>query len=817
MAELPDQSRSTGATGLGINLDSRSNLAEQRSDEEFASGKSPWEDEDTRRFYEEIVDLRDMVPASILGNVAAQGNKTNSSSAATEAVATLPNENNDSSAIPSGSLQGGESGVKSPERAASPLTTQQAEAATEESMQGGAGAQLNALLARLPDQTNRSMIDSAAVEFAFLNSKAARKRLVKHLTAIPRNRSDLIPYYARLVATLAPHMPDVAKGILDALDEEFRYFQKKRMADLAESRAKNARFIGELTKFKITPQHTIFHCFKVCLDDFAGANIDILAVLLETCGRYLLRSDATTERTRGLLEMLRRKRAVQNLDHRQVLLLDNAYYQCNPPENKAVEAKQRSTLELYIRHLIYDVLNRRTFERVLKLLRKLPWSDTEVLTVLSEVFLRVWRIKFSNIYLLALLLADLQPHHPDFVISVIDAVCEETRIGMEQNLFKFNQRRMAMVQYLSELYIYRLVNSSIIFDQLWSFITFGHPNGRPLPGQIVTMDSPDDYFRLRLICVLLDTCGPCFNKGSLKKRLDEFLAYLNLYISTKEQPLPMDVDFMLSDTLEVIRPQFQLKRDWESAAMAADAIAAAYRRSEQGPVATQGAKAPQEQISSPALDDEESDDDDDDDDDEDEDDVDADSGSEDGGRGGDDVGARSGRGRGGRLENDEGDGKADVASDDDQSDSAGSGGDGSSDSSEDGEDEEEENEEEDPVVRRRIAEQSAEEQEAEAEFARELAKMMAETTISGSTGASGGGNSAGGQHRHVHQRGLFDQGLPFIKKASRSRVEGEDGEGNAVEGRMRFELLSKRGNKHQVSMREILRGCSLELMRIMGG
>lgn len=38
---------------------------------------------------------------------------------------------------------------------------------------------LTSLLIRLPDATNRSLIDQAAVDFAFLNSKAARKRLVK--------------------------------------------------------------------------------------------------------------------------------------------------------------------------------------------------------------------------------------------------------------------------------------------------------------------------------------------------------------------------------------------------------------------------------------------------------------------------------------------------------------------------------------------------------------------------------------------------------------------------------------------------------------
>lgn len=38
---------------------------------------------------------------------------------------------------------------------------------------------LTALLTRLPDATNRALIDQAAIDFAFLNSKAARKRLIK--------------------------------------------------------------------------------------------------------------------------------------------------------------------------------------------------------------------------------------------------------------------------------------------------------------------------------------------------------------------------------------------------------------------------------------------------------------------------------------------------------------------------------------------------------------------------------------------------------------------------------------------------------------
>jgi regulator of nonsense transcripts 2 len=36
--------------------------------------------------------------------------------------------------------------------------------------------------------------------------------------------------------------------------------------------------------------------FKVCLDDFSGTNVDNIALLLEGCGRFLLRNEETSER-----------------------------------------------------------------------------------------------------------------------------------------------------------------------------------------------------------------------------------------------------------------------------------------------------------------------------------------------------------------------------------------------------------------------------------------------------------------------------------------------------------------------------------------
>jgi regulator of nonsense transcripts 2 len=71
--------------------------------------------------------------------------------------------------------------------------------------------------------------------------------------------------------------------------------------------------------------------FKVCLDDFSGTNVENVALLLEGCGRYLLRTDETRERFAKMVELMKRKMSIQHFDQRQLLLLENAYYQVRQP------------------------------------------------------------------------------------------------------------------------------------------------------------------------------------------------------------------------------------------------------------------------------------------------------------------------------------------------------------------------------------------------------------------------------------------------------------------------------------------------------
>ena len=39
---------------------------------------------------------------------------------------------------------------------------------------------------------------------------------------------------------------------------------------------------------------------------------------------------------------------------------------------------------------------------------------------------------------------------------------------------------------------------------------------------------PDDYFRIRLVATLLETCGIFFNRGAAGKKLDYFLSFFQV-------------------------------------------------------------------------------------------------------------------------------------------------------------------------------------------------------------------------------------------------------------------------------------------------
>ena len=351
MPDLKEKELPEGTASAGIGLVRTGEYLRGQAD-----GAGIWEDDDERRFYENLVDLHDRVPSILLEDV--KKKKTDGEEQVGKRA-----DNQDESKDPQGK----------------PITNMTSDDQSTSIANKTVGAQVDALLARLTELQNKEQVDQAAIDFCFLNSKASRNRMIKAVQELPKGRSDLLPLYSRLVSTLGKYMPDISHGLVSYLDEEFRSLQRRKQKDfLGQVRTGNIRYLAELTKFGVVPEHVIFHCLKVSLDDFSRMNIEIIANLLENCGRYLLRNPDTAPRMNSFLETLQRKKGAQHLGQQERMLVENAIYYVNPPERSAIEQKERTPVELYVSRLVYFDMNKRTYTRVLKSLRKLHWEEQEV-------------------------------------------------------------------------------------------------------------------------------------------------------------------------------------------------------------------------------------------------------------------------------------------------------------------------------------------------------------------------------------------------------------------------------------------------------
>lgn len=111
-----------------------------------------------------------------------------------------------------------------------------------------------------------------------------------------RTRYDLLPFYARLAATLRPVMADVANDLSTLLLSELRWHIGKKDQINIESKLKTVRFLGELVKFGLVDKKEILKMFKILITYFTHHNIEMACALLDTCGRFLYRSPDTHHR-----------------------------------------------------------------------------------------------------------------------------------------------------------------------------------------------------------------------------------------------------------------------------------------------------------------------------------------------------------------------------------------------------------------------------------------------------------------------------------------------------------------------------------------
>ena len=364
---------------------------QEDGEEDKLEKQSQWEDEDSKSFYLHLIDIKAIIPGILLEATKSDDKKSlelhaSSSDKSTKVGDTTKSEEDQlknivdlealdaEDVIDPSTFGDDQEGIEDLER---DILKEEEIEKNEVGQNTSKKMLFDAFIANLPTCVNRAMIDNAAAEFCMTyNTKANRKKLVKALFSVNRNRIDLLPFYARFIATINPCAADVSVDMGVLLKREFRWQVRKKDQMKIESKLKVCRFIGEMVKFSLFESSDCIFCLKMLLFDFSHHNIEMACVMLETCGRFLFYSSETRQRTKLCLEQMMRKKAALSLDSRYVMMIENVYYNINPPEAPANDSKPtKSPRQQYIHKLLYADLCRSKTEkvRVLSSILALNW------------------------------------------------------------------------------------------------------------------------------------------------------------------------------------------------------------------------------------------------------------------------------------------------------------------------------------------------------------------------------------------------------------------------------------------------------------
>mmetsp|Transcript_29365 Transcript_29365/g.56176 ORF Transcript_29365/g.56176 Transcript_29365/m.56176 type:complete len:882 (+) Transcript_29365:2-2647(+) len=465
----------------------------------------------------------------------------------------------------------------------------------------------------LPEASRREKIDELAERFCVNHgsNKNSRKRLYKTLFLVPFARLDLLPYYSRFAAILDRVYSD--STLVTELEQQMHGQARFKKNQNMESRLRTARYLGELTKFRVAPPIVVLRGLKRCLEDFSGYNIDVACCLLESCGRYLYRTKHTHGKLSELMDTMMRLKKAKNLDERHVAMINSAFFMVNPPRQTNRPTKEVTPLEAYLRYLLTTKLDpdEKSISFVSKQIQRLPWSDPSINcgSLVCKFMLKACRKgRYKATKAIALLGANLKRSKPEVPSRLIDAVLEEIQWFMENPNFRDHQRTIVCSRIFGELYCAGVIPSSIIFEECHHILNFGHDipealrqastsqetftsRGKisqaiPEDGELeeedenerreeekpkvvsvsrfskydtrvpCEVDPPTAVFRIKLVCTILETVTAYIVSATNKAKLDFILAALQRYLFTKIS-LPSDVEFSVLDIFDGLDSQLK--------------------------------------------------------------------------------------------------------------------------------------------------------------------------------------------------------------------------------------------------------------------
>ncbi|KAG5357252.1 Regulator of nonsense transcripts UPF2 [Yarrowia sp. C11] len=412
------------------------------------------------------------------------------------------------------------------------------------------GIQMTEFLERLSQARSKTEIDAMTIEFCHLNNKASLNRLLRHFREFSLHKAFMLPFYARMVATLGPYFPKLRASVIERLFARLRSYTRGNSRRSMERRLASFQFLSELTKFGLVPKHYIFHLLNFMGSRLNYMNLESLSKIFHCCGQFLWRNASTHQDMEELMESMMRRRTKGYLSISEILMVEELLSLVKLRGGAGETASKRhvvssTPIQVFLDRLYYIELSTEVAGQVAELTLKLDWSDEEITCpTLFRIFTETWRVSHGNMAAVASVLAKIAPSHPIFAQKVIETVLENIQQCLELNQYSLNQIRLSQVEFVSELYNQGLLNHTCILDMLFMIICYDHRRGRPTAGVYCPKDPPDSFFRIRLVLNALVTCQQKLMADVPSSELEFFIAFFQYYIFTKTRlPMELKIDF----------------------------------------------------------------------------------------------------------------------------------------------------------------------------------------------------------------------------------------------------------------------------------
>ncbi|KAL4488508.1 hypothetical protein ABPG72_013076 [Tetrahymena utriculariae] len=488
--------------------------------------------EEERAFYEDIFDLKVKLPGSLFSNNYFQGNVQKTSA---------NNENDDD-------LDQDNDNEKEQEEEEE---EEKKEEEDEDKDNDDIPKSYEQFKKNLKHCVSQEKADLLAEQFVYVNNKQNRKKLVKDILEYRKEYNLMVPHLCRFVAVVSKHFKDLGDMVVEKLIKDFDSYREKQRQDFSfrDKKMRYLKYLCELAKFRVLELFKILNIFKSLVDDFNTQQVDLLCVIMDNVGRFIYNNQETRFRYITILDQLNVHLRKANLPTNKSIQLENSISLSKPSKKKAIKSeKQRTELEQYIRFLVLEKLNEMSFREVTATIQKLKWDDQLDDYCFNAIIKRALKGRIDDIQLCAGLLSFLNTFRPTLTLRIVDDLLEKTIYGMEQNEVQEQQKRISVVRFLGELYLYQVVEIDFIFDLLYLCIEFGHEPFRTQE-EIERIDSQEDLFRISMICNILEPVRQYITKRRTFPKMLRFLVFFQRYILSKKY-VPIDIEFMVLDTFE---------------------------------------------------------------------------------------------------------------------------------------------------------------------------------------------------------------------------------------------------------------------------